>query len=988
MPDAKKKVLLVGWDAADWKVIHPLMDSGLMPTTSRLVDSGVMGNIRTLSPVLSPMLWTSIATGKRPYKHGIYGFTEPSPDGTSVQPMTNVSRRCKAIWNILNQTGLQSNVVGWWPSHPAEPINGVMVSDYYNKTPKRPGDPWPLMQAAVHPKRCFEEIADLRLHPSELEPDHILPFLPNGREIDQENDPRFSMCMRTFCECTTIQAAATHIMETEPWDFMAVYFDSIDHFSHGFMKYHPPKQSHVSDEDFHLYSNVINAGYIYHDMMLARLLELAGDDTTVILMSDHGFHPDHLRPKKLPTEPAGPAWEHRDLGILVMSGPGIRHDHTVHGATLLDITPTILTLFDLPVGEDMDGRVLLEAFEDQPDIAAIPSWEDVPGESGRHPAGFRLDPAESKEAMEQLVALGYIERPDDDQQKAIAQCQRELDYNLARAYMDGGMYGESIPLLVGLYNGNPLEFRFGIQLANSLYAMGRTNDLGLLIDDLNNRWRIARKESRARLRDVAAITKERRAQWDELNALDEENQKLPDPPARLARLTAKGKAQLFTEAEGHMIRKLRAVARGNPQTLDFLAATVAVSKGDYEKALEHLEHTKVTESRSAGFQFQVGNVYLGLGRLEEAEAAYRRGLEFDEFHANCHMGLCRVFIEQGDYQQAAECGRTAIGLKFQLPTAHFFLGQALNRSGDIAAAILEYEIAIDQNPNFAEAHDELAVIFQQDGHIDADRSEQHKSEARDLRWQMAKFEEDREPIQLPEFDQEVLNAAIPVINSEETQNTETFLKCLAQPPRPVIMDIEEFGPVEERASVVIVSGLPRSGTSMMMQMLVAVGIEPYTDGERIPDESNPKGYYETELVKKLAHENSWVADADGKVIKVVAPLVPYLPRGLNYRVIYMDRDIGELLESQSKMLGRLGESGADLSQDRLGAVFLKQAQFAAHVCSMHRVPILSVPYPVVIADPRGAAEKIAEFLEMDLDVDAMAAAVDPSLYRERSAEKA
>ena len=125
MPNSKK-VLLIGWDAADWKIINDLMDRGRMPHTRKLVEGGTMGNLRTLSPVLSPMLWTSIATGKRPSKHGIYGFSEPSAAGTGVQPMNNTSRKCKAIWNILNQNDFRSLVVGWWPSHPAEPIDGAV----------------------------------------------------------------------------------------------------------------------------------------------------------------------------------------------------------------------------------------------------------------------------------------------------------------------------------------------------------------------------------------------------------------------------------------------------------------------------------------------------------------------------------------------------------------------------------------------------------------------------------------------------------------------------------------------------------------------------------------------------------------------------------------------------------------------------------------------------------------------------------------------
>ncbi len=90
------KVLLIGWDAADWKVIRPLMDAGKMPNVQRLVAAGASGQIATLHPPLSPMLWTSIATGKRPFKHGIHGFSEPTPDGRGVQPVTNLSRKCES----------------------------------------------------------------------------------------------------------------------------------------------------------------------------------------------------------------------------------------------------------------------------------------------------------------------------------------------------------------------------------------------------------------------------------------------------------------------------------------------------------------------------------------------------------------------------------------------------------------------------------------------------------------------------------------------------------------------------------------------------------------------------------------------------------------------------------------------------------------------------------------------------------------------------
>src|ERR1700722_13923741 len=100
-----KKVLLIGWDAADWKIANPLLDQGLMPTLDDFINHGVMGNLATLRPILSPMLWNSIATGKRADKHGILGFMEPDPQTGNVRPVTSTSRKVKAIWNILTQRG-------------------------------------------------------------------------------------------------------------------------------------------------------------------------------------------------------------------------------------------------------------------------------------------------------------------------------------------------------------------------------------------------------------------------------------------------------------------------------------------------------------------------------------------------------------------------------------------------------------------------------------------------------------------------------------------------------------------------------------------------------------------------------------------------------------------------------------------------------------------------------------------------------------------
>ena len=315
------KTLLIGWDAADWKVIDPLLDAGKMPHLESLVNHGVIGNLATQYPDLSPMLWTSIATGKRPFKHGIYGFTEPDPQGKGIRPITNISRRTKAVWNILSQVGLKCSVVGWWPSHPVEPINGVMVSNHYQQASGPKDKPWPLRPGTVHPPRIAKNLADLRVHPQDLAEGHILPFVPNAAKVDQEKDRRLSTLAKIIAENLSIENAVQAVLHHEPCVFAAVYFDGIDHFCHAFMRYHPPRLDWVDEDDYEMYKDVVAGGYILHDIMLGRLLKAAGDEANVMLVSDHGFQPDHLRPRHIPREPAGPAVQHRHYGVFAMKGP-------------------------------------------------------------------------------------------------------------------------------------------------------------------------------------------------------------------------------------------------------------------------------------------------------------------------------------------------------------------------------------------------------------------------------------------------------------------------------------------------------------------------------------------------------------------------------------------------------------------------------------------------------------------------------------------
>ena len=186
--------------------------------------------------------------------------------------------------------------------------------------------------------------------------------------------------------------------------------------------------------------------------------------------------------------------------------------------------------------------------------------------------------------------------------------------------------------------------------------------------------------------------------------------------------------------------------------------------------------------------------------------------------------------------------------------------------------------------------------------------------------------------------------------------------------------------------ITIVSGLPRSGTSVTMQMLVAGGIPPLTDDIRTPDEDNPRGYFEFERAKKIKTDKAWLPDGQGRVVKMVHILLLDLPMDRRYDIVFMRREPHEVVKSQGVMLARSGKSGAALSPEKLIAVYQQQidrvlAFLRTHACAR----VLEVNYNHLIREPEKTARDLASFLTRDMNIPAMAAAVDPALYRNRVA---
>ena len=664
-----QRVLLIGWDAADWHLIHPLMEAGKMPVLEKLVEGGVSGKITTLQPVISPLLWNSIATGKHADKHDILGFVEPIPEQEGVRAVSSTSRKAKALWNILSQQGMRSGVVNWYASHPAEPIHGTVFTDrFVSLLPEEPGKALPHPRS-IHPAALREPSDDLRIHPTDLTLDQVLAFFPGKKPADLK-DPRLDTLIKLLAECSTTHNAATHLAAREDWELLAVYYSTIDHACHQFIEYHPPAMAHVGAEDAELYGEIVNCFYRYHDMMLGRLLDMVGRETTVILLSDHGFYSDHLRPDikehtrdaaaKVGVDRNPVAW-HRPHGVFVAAGDAIKHDELLHGASLLDIAPTVLTLLGLPVADDMDGRVLTQIFNEPVEVERIPSYEAPHPEDGMHrdaDAG-ESDPWSARQALLQLAELGYITLSDDDNAaKLMADAEWDRCSNLAHVYFSTGRMVESLETLRKLLAlGERANVR--CRMALCLIALGRIAEAEEAIDHV--------------------------------------------PP---------------DEAGSPLPR--------------FIRGQIRLAQDKIDEAIAMLEPLTTESLPFSHLHTVLGQAYLRRGLVTQAEATFRKALERDDENAEAHDGLGVALRRQGRFEDAVyEHTRSAALLHHRVQT-HVNLGLSLLAVRQFDWAIRAFAVASEVAPKSPLPHRYLARLYRHVKQ-DEERARQHIAVALELR---------------------------------------------------------------------------------------------------------------------------------------------------------------------------------------------------------------------------------------------------------------
>jgi predicted AlkP superfamily phosphohydrolase/phosphomutase/tetratricopeptide (TPR) repeat protein len=621
------RLLIVGWDAADWMMIDPLLAKGAMPTLARLIDRGVRSDLGTLEPKLSPLLWTSIASGKTPDKHGILNFVEPKPDGSGLRVASSTSRKCKALWNVLSQSGMRANVVGWYATHPAEPILGAVVSNLICEgDPGGAAAPWPVPAGLVHPAGLADAVAGCRVRSRDWERDSlsgILPDLPTG----MREDTRVRTLGSLMAVAASVERTASHLMRAGPWDCTMAFFETIDTVGHHFMQYRAPRMRHVKESEMRAFGGVMDRVYRWHDAALGRMLEVAGPDVTVLLLSDHGFHSDRNRPvlADLPPErrmEKEASW-HRPTGVLVMSGPGIAPGQPPVTAGILDVAPTALALLGLAVGADLDGRCLSECLEGKFVPDRIDSWESLDGNAGLHPPDARQDPFEAADAVKQLVELGYMAALPEDAQGQVDLVRRESAFNLGMFLMSRGRHAEALPHFATLVAGRPQEYRYAICHATCLAVTGSFADAAAALEQL-----LARDSSSAEARLLLARC-----------------------------LHAMGKADGARKETDRVARDLRA----HP-SLAIGLSDALMHQGRTDEALQHFRRIAKEDPKSVAALLGASRCLLMLGRWDDAASAALDAMDVHKAIPDGHYFLALSLAWGGDVPHARQSA--SLGLTF------------------------------------------------------------------------------------------------------------------------------------------------------------------------------------------------------------------------------------------------------------------------------------------------------------------------------------
>jgi Tfp pilus assembly protein PilF/arylsulfatase A-like enzyme len=732
-PDVK--VLLVGLDGADWHVADPLMAAGRMPNLRRLVEHGVRSNLLSITPMLSPVIWTSIATGVEPSRHGIMDFVARTAGGAN-EPVTSVARRVPALWELLSDAGVPVGVTGWWATWPATAVKGYMVTDRvayqlfgYSSDPRSAaGKTWP--------ESAYDIVRPLIVPADAVSWNEVEPYLDGPRkrpgEFDADEHQRIEEFRTLLAAGRTYLDVALAMRQREKVAFEAIYFEGTDTVGHLFMSYREPQLKSVDPRGYASFRSVVDRYYETADQMLGRLLE-GREGWTVIVVSDHGFASDATRP--LTTDSrighgAAADW-HRRFGIFVMSGPGVRTGARLDEASVYDIAPTILALFHQPVPRSWPGRVLGNALTPER-LASHPVRflaEDPVRRGGGEPAPD--DERETEELRGKLQSLGYLAA-----NEALPMTTKN---NRGVGLLGDGKFAEAASIFREALADEPNHATLMVNLGIALRFAGESTEARALFEkafrlpggrrsaghqlaqlemddgDLAGAERILRSVLRyevgaAEVRNSLGLVLEKQGRLDEAAREYAEAARLDtsaaEPRNNLGNLARQ--ARRGDEAERWYLSAIEADPYFVGAYNNF--ALLCQDRGQLDRAIDLYGRALAKSPTNAVVMSNLASLYFATGENREARSLWRRAVASDPKYASPLNNLAGLALSEGDDETADDYLDRALALDPNYGDARINRSLLFRRRGDLAAARRELAEATKDPRAAGTAHLQLGLL--------------------------------------------------------------------------------------------------------------------------------------------------------------------------------------------------------------------------------------------------------------------------------------
>ena len=607
------RVLLVGLDGMDPQTVDLLIAEGKLPNFARLRRQGAYGLLQSSQPMLSPILWNTIATGKTPDQHGIGHFVAINQKTGEQLPVTSQMRKVKAVWDILSDAGRKVAVVGWWATWPAEKVHGAMVSDhtcYHFLFPEAVGGSGE-NAGITFPPDLIQTVRPLIQRPTDLTRKDLATFVKvSAEEFARPFDFNDGLSHFKWALATarSYRDIGLKLWRTERPDLLMVYIEGTDSTAHLFGHlFRVEGLSGELAEQQKRFGGAVEQIYRYADDLIGRYLSALDERTTLVVLSDHGFQLGALQDDPSKTRDMRRVSEryHRLHGILYLYGHRIRPGSIVEGATQLDVTPTLLALAGLPKARDMPGRVLTEALELKAPAPLVATYETGARKGAPGAADSKVDP----EILARLRSLGYLDA-----------ASPQGDRNLAAMHFEAARYNEAVEAYRKLLRENPQDAGLYASLAGALGALGRYDESlkhlnksielePLNIEAYHNRAVIYERQGR---RDAAIQEYKTALRYN------------PDYQPSLKALQGLGATP---DRGGPASANEREAARLAE------AASQAARRGNYQEAMRQLKQAeRIAPRYTLVYQYQSNVAYL-MGDRKAAIAALRRGLELEPDNA-------------------------------------------------------------------------------------------------------------------------------------------------------------------------------------------------------------------------------------------------------------------------------------------------------------------------------------------------------------------